>query len=222
MRDRRALRDWTCVVHGASPAVPGTFEALMSLDGPSRRSFRAFHRVVMAMASTTLWRNDELHVNLALSGGDGILVHRKDFPDFERFRSLMLDFRQLLNNDDSSNLNRTHNLVHQNRASHGWTTQELYRVSDARRRFSEALDQDADFYTVVSGEGPPSVRDLLADWISGEWFHGDEDRRARRLAFEFSREDDLSLSVVIPAVRVAIAAAIDLDAVIAGRFADDL
>lgn len=191
----------------------------MTPDETTLKSFRAFHRVVTSLASTPLWQKDELTASFLLSGGPGLHVHRRDFPDLERFRSLMMDFRQLLNNDDLSNINRTCNLIFKHRAHDGWSDEQLATVADARKRFNEALDQEADFWTGGEGQPGPKVRTLLEDWISGDWFHPDEERRQRRLSYELSSEHDLSLALVIPAVREAVRAAIQLDSVIKSRFA---
>jgi hypothetical protein len=179
------------------------------------RSIRAFHEAVQTMSSTSLWRQDELRVGLAMSFGPGARVHTKDLPDLDRFRSLMLDFRQLISNDDAANLNRLCNCAFKARPE--WADDKLTAIAAARRRFNEALDQTADMYSQPDGAAAPTVRLLLEDWISGEWFHRDEERRARRIGYEFVPKEDLSLVVIVPAVREAIAAAIELDSIVAAK-----
>jgi hypothetical protein len=184
------------------------------MNSEAERAFRAFHRVLVSIASTDLWRNDELRAGFALSFGPGIRVHSKDWPDLAKFRSLMMDFRQLLGNDESSNVNRVCNLVFKNRESDGWSEQEADRIAAARRRFTEALERPADYYSVPQGTARPTIRRLLDGWINGEWFHGDEDKREERIQRELDPLEDLSLALIIPAVREAILAAIDIDEVI--------
>lgn len=111
-----------------------------------------------------------------------------------------MDFRQLVSNDDPSSLNR----VFKHRDTDGWSQQETDRVAEAKRRFNEALDQPADFYSAPPGAPGPTVRQLLDGWINGEWFHGDEDKREERIQYELDPQENLSLALIIPAVRVAI------------------
>ena len=129
----------------------------------------------------------------------------------------MMDFRQLLNNDDPSNLNRVCNLVFKYRSSDGWSTHDTETIASERRRFNEALDQPADFYSIPDGSSRPTVRSLLDGWFNGEWFHGDEDKRQQRLEHELDPNENLSLALVIPAVRVALTAAIAIDETIIAR-----
>lgn len=187
----------------------------MALDSQSLARFRAFHAAVEAITSTALWKDDELRSGVVLGFGPGIHVHRKDLPDLERFRSLMLDFRQLIAHKDAANLKRITNLVSAGRDSDGWHADELAVVAEARERFDAALDQLADMYSVPTPDAPrPAVRQLLEDWINGDWFHRDQVRRQRRKSYEFSADGDLSLLMIVPAVREAIKAAIEIDEVL--------
>jgi len=181
------------------------------MNADAERAFRAFHRVVSSITSTDLWRNDELRAGFAVSFGPGTHVHSKEWPDIAKFRSLMMDFRQLVSNDDPSSLNRVCNLVFEHRHADGWSQEETQRIAAARRRFNEALDQPADFYSEPMGSTRPTIRRLLDGWINGEWFHGDEDKREERIRYELDPQENLSLALIIPAVRVAVSAAIDID-----------
>ncbi|NOT27866.1 MAG: hypothetical protein HOP16_17410 [Acidobacteria bacterium] len=85
------------------------------------RGFQA-HKGEMALGLMVgdLWRNDELRAGFAASFGPGTHVHSKDWPDIAKFRSLMMDFRQLVSNDDASSLNRVCNLLFKHREAGGW------------------------------------------------------------------------------------------------------
>ena len=184
------------------------------MNPDAERAFRAFHRVVSSITSTDLWRNDELRAGFAVSFGPGVHVHSKDWPDLAKFRSVMMDFRQLVSNDDSSSLNRVCNLVFRHRDADGWSQEETDKIAAAKRRFNEALDQPADFYSEPAGAPRPTVRRLLDGWINGEWFHGDEDKREERIQYELEPQENLSLALIIPAVRLAISAAAEIDEVL--------
>lgn len=73
----------------------------------------------------------------------------------------------------------------------------------------------ADFYSIPDGASRPTVRSLLDGWVNGEWFHGDDDKREERLRYELDPKVNLSLALIIPAVRVALTAAIAICGVIA-------
>ncbi len=121
----------------------------------------------------------------------------------------MLDFRKLIASDEPSFLNKVHNVAMQDATLTGLQKEE---VKSARRRFAEVLDQRADYYRVVPGAEPPTVRQMLDDWINGEWFHSDAKKRDAREAYELgSAEDALSLNLIVPALRAAIEAARQLD-----------
>ena len=186
------------------------------MNEEAERAFRAFHRVVSSITSTDLWRNDELRAGFAVSFGPDALVH-SDWPDLAKFRSLMMDFRQLLSNDDPSSLNRVCNLVFRHCQTDGWSPEETDAIAAAKKRFNEALDQPADFYSAPIGTARPTVRRLLGGWINGEWFHGDDDKREERMQYELDPQENLSLALVIPAVRAAISAAVDIDQVLTTR-----
>ena len=115
----------------------------MTLDAETLKHFRAFHKAVTSMEATALWKNNDLRVGLFMSAGPGLHVHTKDLPDLERFRSLMLDFRQLLNND-LTNFNRSFNQILRNRVRDAWSDEEIERAKQARERFNAALDQPAE------------------------------------------------------------------------------
>ena len=119
--------------------------------------------------------------------------------------------RELLSNDDPSSLNRVCNLVFKYRQADGRSDGEADAIAAARKRFNEALDQPADFYSAPEGASRPTVRRLLDGWINGEWFHGDDDKREERIQYELDPQENLSLALVIPAVRVAISAAAEID-----------
>jgi hypothetical protein len=187
------------------------------MNPDAERACRAFHRVVSSIIATDLWRNDELRAGLAVSFGPGTHVHSKDWPDIAKFRSLMMDFRQLVSNDDASSLNRVCNLVFKHRQADAWSQEDTERIAAAKRRFNEALDQPADFYSEPAGSSRPTVRRFLDGWINGEWFHGDEGKREERIRYELDPQEDLSLALIIPAVRVAISAALEIDEVLTTR-----
>ena len=185
----------------------------MALNPSDLAFLRAFHTAVVAMSQASIWSGDELKAGFFMTAGGGLHVHEKHLPDMQRFRSLMLDFRQLISNDDDANVNRLCNAVAK---SEEWTEQERKAVVNARQRFNKALDQPATMYRQSNGVRP-TARQLLEDWISGDWFHRDAARHERRSQREIVENENLSLVVIVPAVREAIQAAIDLDHVIATR-----
>lgn len=182
------------------------------MDHDALKSFRAFHRTLSSITETELWRNNGLTAGFFASFGPGIRVHRKDWPALTELRSLAMDFRKLIANDELSNLNLVHNLAFKNKATAGWSPQDLAAIADARSRFNGALDQRADYYSAPEGADEPTVRLLLDGWFNGDWFHGDEHKRAVRTQYELAEGEDLSLALIIPAMRVAVEAAIALDA----------
>lgn len=54
---------------------------------------------------------------------------------------MMMDFRQLLNNDEPSNLHRVCNLIFKHRHADGWPPQDTDTIAAEKKRFNEALDQ---------------------------------------------------------------------------------
>jgi len=162
----------------------------------------AFRRVVAALRDSTLWKNDELRAGFAISAGPGVHVHERQFPDLERLRSLMLDFRKLIAEGEPTNINAVANRLHRQR--HPNTD----AILAAKARFNELLDIPMPF---SSGDRRPSVRQHLLDWINGDWFHSEPEARDRRLGLEIVRGYDLSLAPVIASVREAIAAALELE-----------
>jgi hypothetical protein len=194
----------------------------MTRDESTLAVFRAFDRVLTSLVSKPIWQNQELKVGFWISGGPGIHVHDKAFPDLDRLRSLIMDFRQLLNQKDLSNFIRTCKEVCRNQVRDGWSADEVATVKEARKQFNKALDQKAEYFRAGPKQQKPTARMLLDDWMFGEWFHGDEERRRRRMNYELINGDDLSLGLIIPAVHDAIRAAIRVHAVIKMRFGSAL
>jgi hypothetical protein len=174
-----------------------------------KADYGAFHRVVAALRAHSLVRDDPLRAGLAASFGPRLHVHRNDLPDMDKLRSLMLDFRKLVAEKEPSNLNAVHNLACG--ADRGrWSAAQLSKVQTARAKFRAVFDQPADMYRITSEKGP-TVQDILDDWINGDWFHQDDERRAAREAYEIAGDYPLSLHLLVPALKVAIEAATELD-----------
>jgi hypothetical protein len=190
------MKGWMTMTRRTQQRPQPTFEALR----------RAFDEAVAALASSSLWITDDLRAGVFLSAGPGVSVHEVTLPDRERFRSIVMDFRKLIA-DEPSNVNRVVNeFMRLNRDAPG----ELRtRVAHAGARFNNALDERVSFWR---GADRPTIRESLDCWMNGDWFHGDAEKRQQRLDVEFAPGHEVSLVDIVPAIREATAAALDLRA----------
>ena len=176
-------------------------------------AYQAFDRVVSSLVSNSLWRKDELRAGFGLGFGPGVHIHEKTLPDVERLRSLMLDFRKLISKDPIS-LNAVANRVLKPGGQPSLSDTQREALLGAKRRFNQVLDAEAEFYR---GDQPPTVRSVLNDWINGDWFHEEDAKRERRRGQEILEDEDLSLVMIVSAVRQAIPAAVEVRDLIANQ-----